>query len=178
MAFTMLGLFPNPGRTYFQSHFLSFEPSFRVSKYFSGACGAFVPLFISLDTRDIILKPHKAMLTSKSRTENVYLITPPFFESVSVKSPLTGKTATIRNIGFDAVYNNIYIQSATLNGKPYTKNWIGHEFFTEGQTLVLTLGRNESEWGTRAADLPPSLSTSGGSTGGAGNMSFSNAGGF
>ncbi|KAF2271171.1 glycoside hydrolase family 92 protein [Lojkania enalia] len=90
--------------------------------------------------------------------QNVYLIMPPFFESVSIKSPLTGKTAVIRNINFDPNYEAIYIQSATLNGEPYPKNWIDHSFFTEGKELVLTLGRNESSWGTRVVDLPPSLS--------------------
>ncbi|KAF2679416.1 glycoside hydrolase family 92 protein [Lentithecium fluviatile CBS 122367] len=90
--------------------------------------------------------------------QNVYLITPPFFESVSITSPLTGKTATIRNVNFDPTYAGIYIQSATLDGKPYTKNWIDHSFFTEGKELVLTLGRNESAWGARVEDLPPSLS--------------------
>ncbi|OCL07352.1 glycoside hydrolase family 92 protein [Glonium stellatum] len=89
--------------------------------------------------------------------QNVYLIVPPFFESVSVTSPLTNKTAVIRNLGFDPSYKAIYIQSATLDGVPYTKNWIDHSFFTEGKELVLTLGRNESAWGTRVQDLPPSL---------------------
>ncbi len=91
--------------------------------------------------------------------QNVYLIIPPFFESVSVTSPLTGKTAMIRNINFDPSYKNIYIQSATLNGEPYTKNWIDHSFFTEGKELVLTLGSTESAWGTKVEDLPPSLGT-------------------
>lgn len=122
--------------------------------------------------------------------QNVYLITPPFFESVSIRSPVTGtspfslplplpstnnptpppntpplnsqphagKTATIRNANFDPSYGAIYIQSATLNGAHYTKNWLDHSFFTEGKELVLTLGRNESTWGTRVEDLPPSLS--------------------
>jgi putative alpha-1,2-mannosidase len=90
--------------------------------------------------------------------QNVYLITPPFFERVSIKSPISGKTAVIRNVNFDPNYEAIYIQSATLDGEPYEKNWIGHEFFTQGMELVLTLGRNESTWGTRVEDLPPSLS--------------------
>ncbi|KAL3419273.1 glycosyl hydrolase family 92 [Phlyctema vagabunda] len=89
--------------------------------------------------------------------QNVYLIIPPYFESVSIKSPLTNNTATIRNINFDPTYQNIFIQSATLDGVPYTKNWIDHSFFTEGKELVLTLGRNESSWGTAVEDLPPSL---------------------
>lgn len=90
--------------------------------------------------------------------QDVYLITPPYFESVSIKSPVTGKTATIRNVNFDPTYQNVFIQKATLNGKPYTKNWLDHSFFLEGKELVLTLGSKESAWGTRVQDLPPSLS--------------------
>ena len=90
--------------------------------------------------------------------QNVYLITPPFFPSVSIRSPITGKTATVVTENFDASYASIYIQKATLDGEPYTKNWIDHSFFTEGKRLVLTLGATESAWGTKLADLPPSLS--------------------
>jgi putative alpha-1,2-mannosidase len=89
--------------------------------------------------------------------QNVYLITPPFFESVSIKSPVTGNTATITNVNFDPTYEAIYIQSVTLNGEPYTKNWLDHSFFTEGKQLVLTLGKSESSWGQSIKDLPPSL---------------------
>lgn len=91
--------------------------------------------------------------------QNVYFIIPPFFESVSITSPLTNKTATIRNINFDKKYRNIYIQEAKLNGEVYTRNWIGHEFFTEGWTLELVLGDKESKWGTGEEDRPPSVST-------------------
>jgi putative alpha-1,2-mannosidase len=90
--------------------------------------------------------------------QNIYLIIPPFFEAVSVSNPLTNKTATIRNINFDPSYQNIFVQNATLNGQPYTRSWIGHEFFTEGWTLELTLGAQESSWGTGDDDLPPSVS--------------------
>ncbi|KAL4790206.1 glycosyl hydrolase family 92-domain-containing protein [Aspergillus venezuelensis] len=89
--------------------------------------------------------------------QDVYLITAPFFESVDVVSPFTNKTARVRTVGFDSAYNNIYIQNATLDGVSYNRNWIGHDFFTEGRELVLTLGRNESSWGTGVDDLPPRL---------------------
>ena len=98
--------------------------------------------------------------------QSVYLITVPYFESVSIVSPLTGKTATLRVVNWDKFFsvNNTggtgFIQSATLNGKPYTRNWVNHDFFTQGQDLVLVLGRNESTWGTKPEDLPPSLSDS------------------
>ncbi|KAF2716284.1 glycoside hydrolase family 92 protein [Polychaeton citri CBS 116435] len=89
--------------------------------------------------------------------QNVYLIVPPYFQEVRYRSPTTNRTATIRNVNFDASGDMIYIQKATLNGQTYTKSWIGHEFFLEGQTLELTLGLEESAWGTRGEDLPPSL---------------------
>ena len=88
--------------------------------------------------------------------QNVYLISPPFFEEVSIKNPLTGNTATVRNVGFDPSYENVYIQNATVNGKSWTKSWIGHDFFTEGWTLELVLGKTESDWGTKIEDRPPS----------------------
>ncbi|KAK8136537.1 glycosyl hydrolase family 92 [Apiospora sp. TS-2023a] len=92
--------------------------------------------------------------------QDVYLLTPPLFREVHLQTP-SGKRATIRNIGFDPSYKAIYIQKARLNGKPYTKNWITHDFFTRGGLLELTLGPKESEWGTMEEDLPPSLSTQG-----------------
>ncbi|KAM0816939.1 putative Secreted glycosidase [Seiridium cardinale] len=91
--------------------------------------------------------------------QNVYLITPPLFREVRLHTP-TGKQAVIRNTNFDPTYEAIYIQSATLDGKPYTKNWITHNFFLDGGMLELTLGKDESTWGTADGDLPPSLSTS------------------
>lgn len=111
----------------------------------SGAMGSFVALSM--------------MGTFPNPGQDVYLLTPPFFESVSVRNKVTGKVATIRNVNFDASYTNIYIQSATLDGKPYTKNWITHSFFLEGGVLELTLGSEEGSWGTREEDLPPSLQT-------------------
>lgn len=88
--------------------------------------------------------------------QNIYLIIPPYFPSVQVRHPATNRTATIRAENFDSAYNDIYIQNATLNGQPYNKNWIGHEFFTQGGELVLTLGSEESHWGTAVEDRPPS----------------------
>ncbi|OTA61658.1 glycoside hydrolase family 92 protein [Hypoxylon sp. EC38] len=92
--------------------------------------------------------------------QNVYLLTAPLFREVSIQTP-SGQPATLRNVGgFDAPrYRNIYIQSARLNGKPYTRNWITHDFFVDGGTLEFILGPAESDWGTRDEDLPPSLST-------------------
>jgi putative alpha-1,2-mannosidase len=96
--------------------------------------------------------------------QDVYFIIPPFFEEVKIRNGQTGKTATIRNVGFDKGYGNLYIQSATLDGVPYTRNWLRHGFFLEGGVLELVLGPEESEWGTGEKDVPPSLGPFGNGT--------------
>jgi putative alpha-1,2-mannosidase len=90
--------------------------------------------------------------------QDVYLITPPYFKEVSIRNPVTNKVATIRNVNFDPSYESIYIRSAKWNGKPWTNNWLTHDFFAEGGVLELELGPKESEWGTHIEDLPPSIS--------------------
>lgn len=90
--------------------------------------------------------------------QNVYFITPPFFEEVRYTSPLTNKTARVKAVGFDREYKNIYIQKALLDGKVYCNNWLDHSFFTEGKELVLFLGDRESDWGTKQSEAPPSVS--------------------
>lgn len=89
--------------------------------------------------------------------QNVYLLVPPYFENVSYTHAITGKTATICNTNFDSAYKRIYVQNATLNGTPYTRSWIGHEFFLDGGVLEFVLGEQESDWGTGMEDLPPSV---------------------
>ncbi|KAG8168406.1 hypothetical protein KVR01_001155 [Diaporthe batatas] len=92
--------------------------------------------------------------------QDVYLITPPFFREVNITNPMTGNVATVRNVNFDGdSYQNIYVQSAKLNGQSYTKNWISHSFYRDGGVLELTLGANESSWGVGHEDLPPSISS-------------------
>ncbi|KAF2497292.1 hypothetical protein BU16DRAFT_549499 [Lophium mytilinum] len=93
--------------------------------------------------------------------QNVYFITPPFFKSVSFTNPQTGKTAKISSTNFDPDGKNIYIQSAKLDGQPYTRNYLTHGFFLDGGVLELELGSTESDWGTAENDLPPSLTFSG-----------------
>ncbi|KAI1073541.1 glycoside hydrolase family 92 protein [Whalleya microplaca] len=88
--------------------------------------------------------------------QDVYLISAPFFEEINITSPLTGKTARIKAIGFDTGYENIYIQNVTVNGQAWAKSWISHALFSEGWTLEVALGNEESGWGTQPEDRPPS----------------------
>ena len=139
----------NPGRSAYRIH--QYIPS-RFNTSLNGLAGnddsGAMGSFIALSMLGIFPNPG----------QDVYFITPPFFQEVSLTNPMTGKTATIRNINFDAAYNNIYIQNATLNGAVYTKNYLTHDFFLNGGTLELTLGAGtNSSWGTGINDVPPSL---------------------
>ncbi|OAA68254.1 glycosyl hydrolase [Niveomyces insectorum RCEF 264] len=89
--------------------------------------------------------------------QNVYLLTAPFFPEVRVRAKNGRADAVFRVRNFDPTYAAIYIQSATLDGRPYTKNWITHDIFLEGGVLEFEVGPHESTtWGTRDEDLPPS----------------------
>ena len=68
-----------------------------------------------------------------------------------------GKTFTL--IAENNSPENVYIQSAELNGKPYTKCWISHDDIMGGGTLVLRMGsRPNRKWGASAEDILPSVS--------------------
>lgn len=52
---------------------------------------------------------------------------------------------------------NIYIQSATLNGKPLTRTYLEHEEIMKGGKLQLVMGSEPSKWGSGLGDVPFSL---------------------
>ena len=53
---------------------------------------------------------------------------------------------------------NLYIQSASLNGKPWNKPWFSHSDIADGGELVLKMGpRPNKEWGGSPGDAPPSM---------------------
>jgi putative alpha-1,2-mannosidase len=54
---------------------------------------------------------------------------------------------------------NVYIQSATLNGKPYDLNWIKHADIANGGVLSFKMGNTPNKLrGTTADDRPFSVS--------------------
>lgn len=82
----------------------------------------------------------------------VYVIGSPQFEK-AVLNLESGKKFTIRAkmIGKD----NRYIQSATLNGKNYTKNYITHEDIVKGGEVKFVMGDEPNmNWGSRPEDCP------------------------
>ena len=91
--------------------------------------------------------------------QNVFVIgTPQFEEAVlNLGSFFGNKKFTVKADGVSK--ENFYIQSATLNGKPYQKNWISHEDIVNGGTLVFKMGSQPNQnWGNRMEDIPPSAS--------------------
>lgn len=77
-----------------------------------------------------------------------YEITSPVFEKVEIcLAPMiaSGKSFIIEAIGNSP--ENVYIQSATLNGKPYDKCYLMQDDIARGGRLVLTMGTHPSGWG-------------------------------
>ncbi|MCD8282675.1 MAG: GH92 family glycosyl hydrolase [Prevotella sp.] len=86
-----------------------------------------------------------------------YTLASPSFPSVTIR-PDGGKPFVIRAVG--ASERNIYIQSASLNGQTYTRNYISHSDILNGGILELVMGEVPSEtWGTRPEDCPPDVMT-------------------
>ncbi|MCE1199320.1 MAG: GH92 family glycosyl hydrolase [Marinilabiliales bacterium] len=93
----------------------------------------------------------------------IYAVTPglPLY---NIGSPLFGRVTLSlpgnRQFVIEARNNsaeNKYIQSATLNGKPFDRCWISHDEITAGGTLVFEMGPKPSrQWGVKSP--PPSLS--------------------
>jgi putative alpha-1,2-mannosidase len=76
----------------------------------------------------------------------VYYLSVPLFEDVKLNwqnSPFTIKVANYAQ-------NRRYIQSAMLNGKPLTRNWLIHREIMQGGTLVITASDLPNKlWGTQ-----------------------------
>jgi predicted alpha-1,2-mannosidase len=88
-------------------------------------------------------------------TVGQYAIGSPLFRSVRVTMP-GGKVLTIEaeNNGRD----NVYIQSATLNGIPHDKPWLSREALQAGGSLRFVMGATPNKaWGARPADAPFSM---------------------
>lgn len=85
-----------------------------------------------------------------------YAIASPTFPKVTIRLK-HGKKFKI--IAKNAGRKNIYIQSATLNGRPYTKTYLRHSDLVKGGTLKLVMGdRPSASWGSRPEDVPYSIS--------------------
>ena len=80
-----------------------------------------------------------------------YIIGSPLFNEACINVG-DGKTFTVKAINNSD--ENIYIQSAKLNGKRYDKSFIDYRDIIAGGTLELTMGPKPSKWGTAKKNRP------------------------
>jgi predicted alpha-1,2-mannosidase len=81
-----------------------------------------------------------------------YVIGSPLFPEVRFNLE-NGKLFTIK--ASNVSDRNVYVQSATLNGKPYNKSFLLHDDLMAGGELVLQMGaRPNRRWGTGAGNEP------------------------
>ncbi|WP_424683728.1 GH92 family glycosyl hydrolase [Frateuria sp. YIM B11624] len=88
-----------------------------------------------------------------------YILGSPIFDKVRLRM---GNGKVLEIVARNNSERNKYIQSATLNGKPWTKPWFSQADIADGATLVLTMGPAPNKaWGADPADAPPSMSAGG-----------------
>ena len=85
-----------------------------------------------------------------------YILGSPIFDRVTVHLE-NGKDFVI--IAHNNSQKNIYIQSATLNGKPWNKPWFSQSDIADGARLVFQMGpQPNKDWGAAPDAAPPSMS--------------------
>ena len=87
--------------------------------------------------------------------QGIYYIGTPLFKDMTLKHKNGTLSIKVNNVSKE----NIYIQSVTLNGNPYTKNWLKHEdIFGHDAKLVFEMGNTPNKnWGSTEDALPPSM---------------------
>lgn len=87
--------------------------------------------------------------------KGLYVFGSPLFDKASLQVQ-GGKTFTVQTLNNSA--GNKYIQSVSLNGKPYTKSYIRHEDILKGGTLTIKMGNKPNyDFGKPVTDRPNSL---------------------
>jgi putative alpha-1,2-mannosidase len=86
-----------------------------------------------------------------------YILGSPLFSEVTLHM---GNGKDFKILARDNSEKNLYIQSASLNGKPWNKPWFSHMDIANGGTLVLQMGpKPNKQWGAAPASAPPSMSS-------------------
>lgn len=85
--------------------------------------------------------------------QSTYLIGSPYFPHMTIRLP-NGKTFEI--VASDVSDTNIYIASASWNGKPLNRSWFTHDELMQGGTLLLRMTSHPEHWDS--GPPPPSLS--------------------
>jgi predicted alpha-1,2-mannosidase len=85
-----------------------------------------------------------------------YVLGAPLFKKVTINLE-NGKTVTITAPNNSAA--NKYVNSLTIDGKPYTNNWVSHKGLLSGAELNFDMiATPNKERGTKDADVPFSMS--------------------
>ncbi len=85
----------------------------------------------------------------------VYVIGSPIVNRARINNPATSTTFAI--VAENNSPENVYIQSAELNGNGLTRSWFTHADIVAGGELHFRMGNNPNkEWASAAADRPPS----------------------
>ena len=80
-----------------------------------------------------------------------FIIGSPLFDEAKINVG-NGKTFTVRANSNSK--ENIYVQSAKLNGKPYAKSFLMYQDIVRGGVLELEMGNKPSNWGTQPKNRP------------------------
>jgi predicted alpha-1,2-mannosidase len=85
----------------------------------------------------------------------VYVLGSPLVREAVLTNPLNGVTFTI--VAENNSASNLYIESATLNGRPLRRSWISHAEIVAGGCLRLRMSSEPNQsWGAAPEDRPPS----------------------
>jgi predicted alpha-1,2-mannosidase len=85
--------------------------------------------------------------------DNTYVIGTPLFANAAIR---TGGGRTFAVVARNVSEKNFYIQSASLNGKPYASSLLTHADIMKGGRLVLEMGPAPSAWGSAIPSRPRS----------------------
>ncbi len=92
-----------------------------------------------------------------SPVDGIYIIGSPLFDEVTLTLDphyYHGKTFTVKTRNNSV--QNMYVQSARLNGQPLNRAWLRHSEVVAGGTLELVMGANPNlNWGSEPDQLPP-----------------------
>jgi predicted alpha-1,2-mannosidase len=85
----------------------------------------------------------------------VYVIGSPLVNRASIHNSANGTTFAV--VAENNSSENVYIQSAQLNGRELNRSWFTHADILAGGELVFRMGsKPNKEWASASADRPPS----------------------
>jgi predicted alpha-1,2-mannosidase len=88
-----------------------------------------------------------------------YILGSPIFDRVRLR---LGNGKVFEIVARNNSARNMYIQSATLNGKPWTKPWFSEADIANGGSFVFNMGPEPNKaWGADPRQAPPSMSGQG-----------------